>query len=146
MTLSNTDKHLIAGLQTRLITLAQALLTQLTFEHSLRIRMKAATPDSTPSSTPSSSVAGSDSDETVHDGASTSSDNTAASEETATAKPVSAPVEHSDTSNLVGKINNLVTTDLENIISGRDFLLLVVYLPMEVALCIVFLYAVIGWR
>ncbi|KAF9029722.1 hypothetical protein BDZ89DRAFT_1065204 [Hymenopellis radicata] len=130
---------------TRLITLAEALLTQLTFEHSLRIRMKAATPESTPSSTPSLSVAGSDSDDTVHDGSSTSSDNTTASEETATAKPASAPVEHSDTSNLVGKINNLVTTDLENIVSARDFLLTVVYIPMEVALCIVFLYNVIGW-
>jgi hypothetical protein len=66
--------------------------------------------------------------------------------------------------NLVGKINNLVTTDLANITNARDFLYLrwlnfnirveedsadttkVVYIPLQVALCIVFLYAILGWR
>ena len=66
--------------------------------------------------------------------------------------------------NLVGKINNLVTTDLANITNARDFLYLrrstfnifkqrgalisgtVVYVPLQVALCIAFLYAILGWR
>ena len=30
---------------------------------------------------------------------------------------------HSSTDNLVGKLNNLVTTDLNNIVEGRDFML-----------------------
>lgn len=31
---------------------------------------------------------------------------------------------HSSTENLVGKLNNLVTTDLNNIVEGRDFILI----------------------
>jgi hypothetical protein len=48
--------------------------------------------------------------------------------------------------NLVGKINNLVTTDLANIVEARDFLLAVFFIPLQITLCIVFLYAVLGWR
>lgn len=42
----------------------------------------------------------------------------------------STPVDEDDSdnstksSNLVGKMNNLVSTDLENLVDGRDFLLL----------------------
>ena len=48
-------------------------------------------------------------------------------------------------SNLVGKITNLVSTDLDNILDGRDFLMLIVSLPLDVTLCIVFLYKILGW-
>ena len=48
-------------------------------------------------------------------------------------------------SNLVGKIINLVSTDLNNIIDGRDFPMLFVSLPLQIILCIVFLYKVLGW-
>ena len=48
-------------------------------------------------------------------------------------------------SNLVGKITNLVSTDLNNIVDGRDFPMLFVSLPLQIALCIVFLYKVLGW-
>lgn len=48
--------------------------------------------------------------------------------------------------NLVGKINNLVTTDLANIVEARDFLLAAVYIPLQITLCIIFLYVVLGWR
>ncbi|KZT67587.1 P-loop containing nucleoside triphosphate hydrolase protein [Daedalea quercina L-15889] len=47
--------------------------------------------------------------------------------------------------NLVGKINNLVTTDLDNLINGRDFLFIVVVVPLQLSLCIWFLYAILGW-
>jgi hypothetical protein len=63
---------------------------------------------------------------------------------------------------LVGKINNLVSTDLSNIVDGRDFLLvcepvfvffviqlsifLVVGAPLQIGLSIWFLYNVLGWR
>jgi len=49
-------------------------------------------------------------------------------------------------SNLIGKINNLVTTDLNNITDGRDFMFLVVYAPLMTIACVVFLYEVLGWR
>jgi hypothetical protein len=50
-----------------------------------------------------------------------------------------------DGGSLVGKINNLVTTDLGNITDGRDFLLLVVWAPLELALSMWFLYYFLGW-
>ena len=52
----------------------------------------------------------------------------------------------SGSSNLIGKINNLVTTDLENIVDSRDFLLVLIDIPLKVTLSIVFLYGVLGWR
>ncbi len=49
-------------------------------------------------------------------------------------------------SNLVGRINNLISTDLENITEGRDFLFVFIDAPLEVALRIGFLYTILGWR
>lgn len=49
-------------------------------------------------------------------------------------------------SNLVGKITNLITTDLDNITGGDDFLYIVLYMPLQIGLCIYFLYQVLGWR
>lgn len=67
-----------------------------------------------------------------------------------------------ESANLVGKINNLVTTDLGNIVEARDFLsfgerdysnylrlaliAVVIYIPLQVILCMWFLYAILGWR
>ena len=66
-------------------------------------------------------------------------------------------------SNLVGKMNNLVSTDLDNLVDGRDFLLLgsflayvsvdisnemhhaVLYLPLQIVVCVWFLYTILGW-
>ena len=48
-------------------------------------------------------------------------------------------------SNLIGKITNLVSTDVNNIIDGRDFPMLFISLPLQIILCIVFLYQVLGW-
>lgn len=65
--------------------------------------------------------------------------------------------------NLVGKLNNLVTTDLNNIVDGRDFMFfgecdssgrsklllicepIVMYIPFQICLCIWFLYRILGW-
>ena len=73
---------------------------------------------------------------------------------------------HSSTDNLVGKLNNLVTTDLNNIVEGRDFMLICkrsillspyirhaklmvlsgIYSPLMIAFGIWFLYSILGWR
>ncbi|KZT13899.1 hypothetical protein NEOLEDRAFT_1125841, partial [Neolentinus lepideus HHB14362 ss-1] len=82
----------------------EGIITQLVFEHALRVRMKAETASEEGKST----------------------DNTAAS-------------------SLVGKINNLVTTDLGNLCDGRDFLVVVLYGPLQVILCMAFLYVLLGW-
>lgn len=78
---------------TRMLVHTEGLLTQLIFEHSLRIRMKAETSDRP-------------------DGGSSTS--------------LSLRHEHRrpKADNLVGKINNLVTTDMINVVEARDFLFL----------------------
>ena len=66
--------------------------------------------------------------------------------------------------NLVGKINNMISTDLKNITDGRDFLFLcrfipprwvnlsnfcvskVLYTPLQCVVCVWFLYEILGWR
>lgn len=144
---------------TRTLVRAEGLITQLVFEHSLRIRMKAETKKSeisTPTgTTPTDSVAvtpdnasaittdassenteGEGTNSAIHSQSST----LAASREPSSASTIRAAKpakgkddpeekpatkkEESSGDNLVGKINNLVTTDLNNIVGGRDFLLI----------------------
>jgi hypothetical protein len=125
----------------------EGILTQLVFEHALRIRMKAELPDdgkksgeSTAPSTPdSASVAGSSTaaadestdgsgDETLQASAETISISSTKKgkqkSQDIKEEPDSLPKNHSSADNLVGKINNLVTTDLSNITDGRDFLMI----------------------
>ncbi|KAJ3985397.1 hypothetical protein F5890DRAFT_1510435 [Lentinula detonsa] len=154
---------------TRALVRTQAIITQLVFEHSLRIRVKAETPDSGKtlkiSSSPEALTPDSasvhegtvDGSETVHSvspseiesptvhssSASVSSGNGQDKKKTKKSEEDEQPT--SDTNNLVGKINNLVTTDLDNIIDGRDFLFVLIYIPVQIVLCMVFLYAVLGW-
>lgn len=42
-------------------------------------------------------------------------------------------------------INNLVTADIQSIVDGKEALRLVI-LPLQVTLCVGFLYNVLGWR
>ncbi|KAF8071880.1 hypothetical protein FPV67DRAFT_1779021 [Lyophyllum atratum] len=94
----------------------ECVITQLVFEHSLRIHLKA--------ETPSTSEAPRTLSKSSSDGV---------SNEQATA------------SNLVGKINNLASTDLGNIGEGSDWVLLFTYIPLQIILCVAFLYSVLGW-
>ncbi|KAI9444465.1 P-loop containing nucleoside triphosphate hydrolase protein [Lactarius indigo] len=147
-----------------------AIVTQLVFEHALRIRVKAetssspaATPDATPearseATTPdsgsvveiniTSGQAGGSGEET-RSGQSTiaaSSMKSKRKEESPGSDSIrEGGNEPGDSSNLVGKMNNLVSTDLENIVEGRDILLLVLYFPLQVVICIWFLYNILGW-
>ncbi|KAE9406279.1 P-loop containing nucleoside triphosphate hydrolase protein [Gymnopus androsaceus JB14] len=50
-----------------------------------------------------------------------------------------------ETKNILGKVNNLITTDMQNIMDGKDVLRLVIQLPIRVTLCVFFLYKVLGW-
>ncbi|KAL0579441.1 hypothetical protein V5O48_002547 [Marasmius crinis-equi] len=157
---SSLTVQLYIFIATRTVVRAQAIITQLVFEHSLRIRVKAEAPDS-PANVPATSESPTGySSETETEGSvegtvvdhsrattvqggsedSTSSLKDAKKNEK---KAESAPT--SDSSNLVGKINNLVTTDLDNIVETRDFLFVVLYVPVQIALAIVFLYVVLGW-
>ncbi|KAF7369374.1 ATP-binding cassette transporter [Mycena venus] len=168
--LSSTSFQWYIFLATRTLVRCEAILTQLIFEHALRIRVKAETSEKKPSSkgtsTPARSEAPSliDHDDSSGDGTTNSADadaDTVSRDETLHASSSSIksttskgkdkevketePEEPSNASNLVGKITNLATTDLRNITEGKDFLLLSLSIPLTIALCIVFLYQVLGW-
>ncbi|KAJ7275433.1 multidrug resistance-associated ABC transporter [Mycena haematopus] len=157
---------------TRTLVRCEAILTQLVFEHALRIRVKAETAEkksatsgtSTPaeSETPSPIEQDASEDETLNsvDADAVSRDETlqasSASVKSTTSSKAKGkgketkdvkeePAESGDASNLVGKITNLVTTDLGNITDSRDFLFLFLLIPLEIILCVVFLYQVLGW-
>lgn len=65
---------------------------------------------------------------------------------TAAKGPEAADSSESGDGNLVGKLNNLVSTDLSNITDARDFIFLLIYVPIQVVLGITFLYVILGWR
>ncbi|KDR83115.1 hypothetical protein GALMADRAFT_238938 [Galerina marginata CBS 339.88] len=165
--------------QTKIRVRLAALVTQLVFEHSLRIRLKAETEatetvDSHPTSTP----AGSDDGQTsTADGTSISErehisrdDNeseftqgstvVAASREASSSqdtvkgatkvksKPAQTPSttkKSGDAENLIGRINNLVTSDLENLAEGCDFMGFFFLAPLQITLSMIFLYRILGW-
>ncbi|KAF8958075.1 multidrug resistance-associated ABC transporter [Flammula alnicola] len=174
---------------TRTLALTEVLVTQLVFEHSLRIRLKAETsndfnyqpittatpsraesPVGTTASDAASTSAADDSEPTSVSGSTTRETSEASQASTLTVRepstssststlknagkgkakvgvlepPKQGPKKVSD-GNLIGKINNLVTTDLNNIVGARDFLLVVLYVPLQISLCMVFLYRLLGW-
>ncbi|KZV63784.1 P-loop containing nucleoside triphosphate hydrolase protein [Peniophora sp. CONT] len=96
----------------------EAIFTSLVFEHALRIR---------PSADTGAGDAPSSDDSAEGDEASTSGDTTAKSR------------------NLAGKLNNLISTDLNNITLGKEFMMLAFYAPLMTGFSIWFLYAILGW-
>ncbi|KAJ6574692.1 hypothetical protein B0H19DRAFT_1371649 [Mycena capillaripes] len=157
-------------LATRTLVRCEALLTQLVFEHALRIRVKAETTEkasSSGTSTPADSETSPIEQEELNGSGDFSADaDTVSQDETLQASSSSIksttsskgkgkgkgkellkeePAESPDARNLVGKITNLVTTDLGNITDSRDFILLVMFIPLEIIFCVIFLYTVLGW-
>lgn len=125
----------------------EAVITQLVFDHSMRIRLKAEASEDGTSVTPAGSKADSfvtnegeedttlggdqatrdESESATHQGSaiagssrapSDSAKGKARADDTARAKKG----HHGDSANLLGKINNFVTSDLSNILEGSDFL------------------------
>ncbi|THH11785.1 hypothetical protein EW145_g436 [Phellinidium pouzarii] len=171
-------------LTTSTLVRCEGIITQLVFEHALRIRMKAQTssdktasatstsvptPDTASINLPdantelegttanSSEVAGANatSDETLLP-SSPSMDSNASKGKGRNAPSISgkstsskvgtdSPTSSGDSDNLVGKLNNLITTDLQNIVDGRDFVMLLVQCPLLIAIGIWFLYVILGW-
>ncbi|KAG6808744.1 hypothetical protein H0H92_003040, partial [Tricholoma furcatifolium] len=149
----------------------EGIITQLIFEHSLRIRVKAETEQSSPSASPlPSTPLIPDNEPTVSslpsDGAEAETINSAQHQDELASSSEAIPTPSQDetlrasfssvessgskkgkesssikgseserdsnAANLVGKINNLVTTDLGNITGARDFLLALIYIPLQV--------------
>lgn len=138
---------------TAILVRAECIITQLVFEHSLRIRVKAEAGTSAAPSQPSTAGPTPDSG-SILDEVTTSSDNSETTQVATGAPKKAVPIPtltpcssagDSEAGNLVGKINNLVTTDLMNIVEGRDWLIPVLLVPLQVILCVVFLYQILGW-
>ncbi|KAF9014580.1 P-loop containing nucleoside triphosphate hydrolase protein [Hymenopellis radicata] len=51
----------------------------------------------------------------------------------------------SESKNLVGRINTLATTDLANVLNPSTYWITVMFLPVQIILCIIFLYVIVGW-
>ncbi|KAF8157969.1 hypothetical protein B0H34DRAFT_797400 [Crassisporium funariophilum] len=109
-------------LGSKTLTRAESLLTQLIFDHSLRIRFKA---------------------EASGDDAPAVENNTTQIGTPETNVPPQKPEKKK--SNLVGKINTLMTVDMDHIVGSRDFFLLILLVPIKMTLALVFLYIVLGW-
>ncbi|KAF7978930.1 hypothetical protein HWV62_44135 [Athelia sp. TMB] len=142
----------------------ESIITQLVFEHALRIRMKTeasesleTTNENTPtSSTPDIPDSASIADSSPADSTTVSTAGTATSSRKGKQKAQSEDAESAPSAegkhtsqrsseNLIGKINNLVSTDLGNITDGRNWLWLALYMPLQIALCVTFLYRTLGW-
>ncbi|KAL4247270.1 ATP-binding cassette transporter C [Abortiporus biennis] len=129
-----------------------SLLTQLIFDHSLRIRVKAETSNaSLPAETsPSTAVATPDSasatDVPIPGSSAAESDSTSAASSKAKDTPSDAvPEKEKGDSNLVGKINNLVTADINNIQGGQNVLFAIFETPLQIVLSLIALYKILGW-
>ncbi|KAK0220002.1 hypothetical protein IW262DRAFT_1381904 [Armillaria fumosa] len=150
-------------INTRVQVHSEVLVTQLVFEHAFRIRMKfqshnTGSTEATPGEvTPEvSSHPGID---TVQRAESSTGEGTAPrsitkSKDDASKPPTDVSTAYtmspstdtqSEVKNFVGRINNLVTSDMANIAECSHFLRLFVYSPLELVFCIWFLYVVLGW-
>ena len=159
-------------LNTRNLVRIEAIITQLVFEHSLRIRMKeeapavekksegtTVVPTPEPEATPAVLTAGTSVHATEETTATTTNLNgQQASTSTPKGKdkpkqvasvvpsvtPSAAGKSEKKQENLVGKINNFISTDLGNVTEARDLLFMIWYTPLQIAICVWFLYKILG--
>ncbi|EMD39575.1 hypothetical protein CERSUDRAFT_111891 [Gelatoporia subvermispora B] len=155
---------------TRMRVRAEAMITSLIFDHSLRIRVKAesehegedsarssiaATPETTSVAEAQAEVESAedvldDDEETLRASSASGTSRSAVDKGKAKSSP-EPEAEHSAVSaqdklkNLVGKLNNLVTVDLDNITPAVDFLMLLELVPLQGAFSVWFLYSILSW-
>ena len=126
--LNSIFQHWDSYLQNVILVRVQAVLTQLVFNHSLRIRLKAEVssqhsqvnePTSLAHTIPTASEETTDADsaDMISDGGGSGE---VMSPAPAPNKPANSSIE-SNAENLIGKINNLVTSDISNVGQGDDF-------------------------
>ncbi|PPQ71819.1 hypothetical protein CVT26_007733 [Gymnopilus dilepis] len=96
---------------TVVVAQTQAILTELLFEHSLRVRLKAGQSDRMDAG----------------EGQGRSKDS------------------HTEEKNLIGRINTMVTVDVDSIAGAKDFLMIVIQGPLELVFAAVFLFKLLGW-
>ncbi|KAH8086617.1 hypothetical protein BXZ70DRAFT_1067776 [Cristinia sonorae] len=137
---------------------SQGILTQLLFDHALRIRAKAETrgeisaptPDNVSVADPSEHDSSDETAGSVHSDASSVKGkqrelSAASVSSSASTKVDKGKIDDSKKINLSGKLNTLATADMESLVDGRDFLFIVLYIPSQLILCVLFLYKLLGW-
>lgn len=156
-------------LHARVTVHLEAILTQLVLEHSLRIRMVAepegasATVNSkkdselaqtplshTPTGTKPSSISGDDQETDVGEGEGSTLAESNITLNTSASTAVSTPTGAASASdakpkNLVGMMNNLISSDLIAIGNATEFMQPFLSGPCLIAGCVVFLYNILGW-
>ncbi|KAH9840299.1 uncharacterized protein C8Q71DRAFT_703286 [Rhodofomes roseus] len=161
-------------ISSRLLTRVEAIITQLVFEHALRMRMKADISDDVGNSEGNITASGTldtayDSESSATAAQEIGSDNDSDSsagkgkQKSTTAQTMPLPGHSENTNkagvqakvkrrdddtegkNVVGKINNLISSDLASLSLGREFLAILVRFPVKLIFSIWFLYAVLGW-
>ncbi|KAI0068098.1 P-loop containing nucleoside triphosphate hydrolase protein [Artomyces pyxidatus] len=149
---------------TALLVRTEGIFTHLIFEHALRIRVKAETETKEGAENPAAETS-------TPDSGSVAESSTAAAESTSAngvdeqscqttngkgkqkakdpevkpAEPAPPAKDKTKEGNLIGKINNLVSTDLTNITDGRDFLFIAIQIPFQSTICVYLLYKYLGW-
>ncbi|KAH7337951.1 P-loop containing nucleoside triphosphate hydrolase protein [Rhizoctonia solani] len=127
------------------IVRAEAIITQILFEHSLRIRMIAAVANKTSGT---SNIA---TERTTTEQGAEGSDHTADTSEAQTVVACESSAttkgnkQDDEEPNLIGEINNLMSTDLGNIVDGRNFVFLATYAPIQITCPALLLYWILGW-
>ncbi|XP_006463829.1 hypothetical protein AGABI2DRAFT_187296 [Agaricus bisporus var. bisporus H97] len=157
----------------RTVVRCEAIITQLVFEHSLRIRLKAETETGEEvmrTNSPTVEAESSNANTTLSTAGTGEGGFSIANEVGVVSTPseravgVAPPNEAAPSrdlakekrnlkqddispraSNMIGHINNLVTTDLGNIVDARDFMFVIVSIPLQIIACIAFLYWILGW-
>ncbi|QRW00074.1 ABC transporter transmembrane region [Ceratobasidium sp. AG-Ba] len=117
----------------------EAMLTQLLFEHSLRIRMVAEVGPSR------NRAEDAETTRTRHTAEGGSTNANSAADKSKDGNANKYPEKILENSNTMGKINNLMSTDLGNINEGRDFLFILLYAPIQIVASVFFLYQILGW-
>ncbi|ODO04635.1 hypothetical protein I350_05244 [Cryptococcus amylolentus CBS 6273] len=158
-TLSSLFMELYIFTATRCLVRAEALLTQLLFDHSLRLRMKDQVDDEKEeeeevkeSAGPLITVEEVDHAPDAPRGLIAAEAETATPAESGTGKDktdrkaaADAEAKKSKGQGLAGKINVLMAADIEAVGEGRDLALIFVYTPVQFALCVVLLYKILSW-
>ncbi|KAG5644695.1 hypothetical protein DXG03_007918 [Asterophora parasitica] len=123
----------------------EAILTQLMLQHALRIRVVA----DTGSSTDTANVTAAPSAAPSVGSGSGSSTSSTESEETVTLeadpKLQSDSVDAKAGKSLVGRMNNLISSDLQTITKAAEFMQVFVSGPVLIVFTIGFLYTILGW-
>ncbi|KAF8512318.1 hypothetical protein BU17DRAFT_77408 [Hysterangium stoloniferum] len=165
-TIGSLAIHYYLFVTNRLLVHTEAILTQLVFDHSLRVRFqeeeatgsRLSTSVNTPetgSITDGDTEVDNESREETQTAQSTADSSRAATKQSASrissaTKPSAAKTtlkeeSSSKSSHLIGRINNLVTTDLGNVTDAKDFIYIALFGPLQFCISAWFLYDILNW-